>query len=102
MAAYWEITAHSANDMFSKYMYLIVYLVLSRLGIVSGNFHLIAPFHDHCLPIPFFLICQHEFNKSVFCFSVLFWTTNGTFKFSSGKSVIKNLLVQLFAIFNSV
>ena len=27
MAAYWEIAAHSASDMFSKYKYLIVNLV---------------------------------------------------------------------------
>ena len=28
MAAYWEIAAHSAYDVFSKYKYLIVNLVL--------------------------------------------------------------------------
>ena len=44
MAAYWEIAAHSAYDMFSKYKYLIVSLGFSRFGFWSGNFFLIAPF----------------------------------------------------------
>ena len=33
MAAYWEIAAHSANDMFSKYKYLIVNLPVFGVGI---------------------------------------------------------------------
>ena len=35
MATYWEIAAHSAYDMFSKYKYLIVNLVIptSLLGV---------------------------------------------------------------------
>ena len=36
MAAYWEIAAHLAYDMFSKY--LIVNLVFSRFGFSSGYF----------------------------------------------------------------
>ena len=51
----WEIAAHSACDMFSKYKYLIVSLVFSRLGFWSGNFFLIAPCPDHCLLVPFYL-----------------------------------------------
>ena len=54
MAAYWENAAHSANDMFSKYKYLIVNLVFSGLGFWSGNFFLIALFPDHCLLVPFY------------------------------------------------
>ena len=42
MAAYWEVAAHSAYDMLSKYKYLIVNLVFW-----SGNF-----FPDHCLLVP--------------------------------------------------
>ena len=49
MAVYWEIAAHSAYDMFSKY--LIVNLVFTTS--VGGNFFLIAPFPDHCLLVPF-------------------------------------------------
>ena len=37
MAAYLEIAAHSAYDVF-KYMYLIVNFGLSHLGFWSGNF----------------------------------------------------------------
>ena len=35
MAAYWEIAAHSAYDMFSKYKYLIVnlYFPISIFGV---------------------------------------------------------------------
>ena len=47
MAAYWEIAALSAYDMFAKYKYLIVNLVFPPLW--CGNFFLIAPFPDHCL-----------------------------------------------------
>ena len=60
MAAYWEIAAHSAYNMFSmaynmfsKYKYLSVNLGFSYLGFWSGNFFLIAPFPDNCLLVPF-------------------------------------------------
>ena len=53
MVAYWEIAAHSAYDMFSKYSYLNVNLVLSHLGIWSVNFFLITAFSDHCLLVHF-------------------------------------------------
>ena len=43
------MAAHSANNMFSLYKYLIVNLVFSHLGFWCGNFFLIAPFPDHCL-----------------------------------------------------
>ena len=49
----WEIAAHSAYDMFSKYSYLIVNLDFPHLGIWSVNFFLIASFPDHCLLVPF-------------------------------------------------
>ena len=48
MAAYWQIAAHSAYDMFYKYKYLIVNLVFP-----PGNFFLIALFPDRCLLVPF-------------------------------------------------
>ena len=54
MAAFWEIAAHSAYDMFSRYKYLIGNLVSSHFGFWSGNFFLIAPFPDHCLLVPFY------------------------------------------------
>ena len=46
MAAYWEIAAQSAYDMFSKYKYQFSF---SHLGFWSGNFCLSAPFLHHCL-----------------------------------------------------
>ena len=57
MAADREIADHSANDMFSEYKYLIVNLAFSRLGFLSGNFFLIAPFPDHCILVHF---CFHS------------------------------------------
>ena len=53
MAAFWEIAAHLAYDIFSLYNFLIVYLVFSHLGINSGNFSLIVPFPDHCVIFTF-------------------------------------------------
>ena len=75
MAAYWEIAAHSAYDMFSKYKYLIVNLVFPP-QFLSGNVFLIAPFPDHCLLVPFntwyykalFLISQQGTNNAAFEF----------------------------------
>ena len=46
MAAYLEIAAHSAYDMFYKYFPL--------LGFWSGKFILIAPFPDRCPLVPFY------------------------------------------------
>ena len=54
MAAYWEIAAHSAYEMFSKYKYLIVNLVFPTSVFWSGNFFPIAPFPDLCLLVPFY------------------------------------------------
>ena len=48
VAAYWEIAAQSAYDMFSQYKYLSVYLVLLPSQFWSGNFFLVTPFSDHC------------------------------------------------------
>ena len=53
MAAYWEIAAHSAYDMFCKYKLPNCQFDFSRLGFWSGNFFLIAPFVDHGLLVPF-------------------------------------------------
>ena len=36
MAAYWEIAAHSANDVFSEYKYVIVNLVNPISGFEVG------------------------------------------------------------------
>ena len=59
MAAYWGIAAHSAYDIFSWYKYLSVILVFfPPLGLLSGNFFLIAPFPDHSLFVLFFN-CQN-------------------------------------------
>ena len=43
MTAFWEIAVHSAYDMFSKCKNLIVNLVFTHMGFLSGNFFLIAP-----------------------------------------------------------
>ena len=53
MAAYWEIAASSTYDMFSKYKYLIVNLVISHLSFWRETIFLIAHFSDHCLLVPF-------------------------------------------------
>ena len=53
VATFWEIAAHSAYEMLSKYKVLTVKLVFPRLGFWSGTFFLIAPFPDHCLLVPF-------------------------------------------------
>ena len=58
MATYWEIAAHSVYDMFSLYKYLIVNLVFSRLGFLSGNLFQIAPSVDHCLLLPFYFLLK--------------------------------------------
>ena len=47
VTANWEIAAHSAYDMLSKYKYLIVNLFFSLLGF--WNFFQNAPFPDHYL-----------------------------------------------------
>ena len=53
MATIGKIVAHSAYEMFSWYKYLIVSLVVSRLGFLSGNLFLIAHFPDRYLLVPF-------------------------------------------------
>ena len=50
-----KIAAHSANEMFSWYKYLIVSLVFSHLGFWSGSLFLIAPFPDLCLLVLFYI-----------------------------------------------
>ena len=50
-----KIAAHSAYEMFSWYMYLIVILFFSHLGFWSGNLFLIAPFPDLCLLVPLYV-----------------------------------------------
>ena len=58
MAAYLEIAAHSAYDMFSKYKYLIVNLVFPT-SVFGGNFFLIAPSPDRYLLVPFQYVVNH-------------------------------------------
>ena len=57
-----KIAAHSANEMFSWYKYLIVSLVFSHLGFWSGSLFLIAPFPDLCLLVLFY---TPEYYKSL-------------------------------------
>ena len=74
MAAYWEIAAHSAYDMPSKYKCLIVNLVFSRLGFWSGDFFLIAPF----LIIAYLLLFIDDSSFSdVACLQNIFHISNG-------------------------
>ena len=58
MAAYWEIAAHSAYDMFSKYKYLTINSVFSHLGVWFENFFLIVPFFEHCLLLHIYSFCR--------------------------------------------
>ena len=52
-AAYWEIAAHSANDIFFEDLEPNCHFSISDLGFWSGNFCLIAPFPDHRLLVPY-------------------------------------------------
>ena len=52
MAAYWEIAAHSAFDMFYKYKYLIVNLFFFPPRFLEGEFH---SFPDHWLLVLFLM-----------------------------------------------
>ena len=63
MAAYWEIAAHLAYDIFPWFKYLSVNLVFHTLGFWSGHFFLIAPFPDHCLLVPSHT--KEKLNKSM-------------------------------------
>ena len=53
MATYWENSCSFGLRYVSRYKYLVVGLVFSRLGFWSGNLFLIAPFPDLCLLVPF-------------------------------------------------
>ena len=83
MATYWEIAAHLAYDMFYKYKYLIVNLIFSHLGFWSGNFILIAPFPDHCLLVPFFVVYRTMVNCSGHFWMGSVIVTESHFSFSS-------------------
>ena len=61
MAACWEIAAHLAYDMLSKYKCLIVNLVFPQLGFWRGNFFLVTPVADHCLRVRFTMAKQSVF-----------------------------------------
>ena len=52
MATYWENSCSFGLRCVSWYKYLIVSLVFSHLGFLSGNLFLIAPFPDLCLLEP--------------------------------------------------
>ena len=66
MAAYWEIAAHSAYDMFNKYKYLIVNLFFPTSVFWSGNFILTGPFPDSCSLVPFCTITKTDTSKHSF------------------------------------
>ena len=53
MATYWGNSCSFGLRYVSWYKYLIVSLVFSHLGFLSGNLFLIAPFPDLCLLVPF-------------------------------------------------
>ena len=63
MVAFGEIAAHSAYDVFSKYKCLILSLFFPP-RFWSGDFFLIAPFPDHCLLVPFYLIAISFISQS--------------------------------------
>ena len=78
MATYWENSCSFGLRYVSWYKYLIVSLVFSHLGFLSGNLFLIAPFPDLCLLVPqldfvldeahhpFKILCIFCTNESVF------------------------------------
>ena len=74
MASYWEIAAHSAYDMLSKYKVPNCQFSFSHLGFWSRNLFLIAPFPDLCLLVPF---SKYKVPNCQFSFSHLgFWSGN--------------------------
>ena len=69
MAAYWEIVAHSAYDMFSWYKYLSVILAFSHpLVFGVGISFLIVPFPDLCLLVLFPPASSYTVYISTHCF----------------------------------
>ena len=56
MAAYLGIAAHSAYDMFCWYKYLSVIFPIPRF--IEWEFFLTSPFPDHCLLVPFYILCN--------------------------------------------
>ena len=68
-----KIAAHSANEMFSWYKYLIVSMVFSHLSFWSGSLFLIAPFPDLCLLV---LFCTCIFAHSCLIVIGLFYSTS--------------------------
>ena len=100
MAAYLEIAAHSAYDMFSKYRYLITVLFFSISFFFffffwNGNFFLVAPFPDHCLLAPF---CSYVTQKcNIHGFNDHCWYTNNFFLLLVSYFVLDFCYIILFA-----
>ena len=87
-----KIAAHSAYEMFSWYMCLIVSLVFSHLDFWSGSLFLIAPFPDLCLLVLFYIF--NNFVQNLDCWYPLEPLRRGGIKFSVVKtSRSNNLLV---------
>ena len=62
-----KTAAHSAYDMFSWYMYLIVNLVIFPPRFLEcESFFLIAPFPDLCLLVPLFNLITLFMNSGCF------------------------------------
>ena len=55
MATYWEVAAHSAYGMFSKYKHLIV-----NLFFPASFFGVRVSFPDHCLRVPLYYPCSKQ------------------------------------------
>ena len=91
MTAYWGIAAYSAYDMFSWYKYLsAIFSFFAPLGLLSGNFFLIAPFPDHCLLVPFGRVLCNNVNP---CKTELFpsrvWTAFGHYNITRLSSITR-------------
>ena len=70
LSGYLLIDAHSTYNMFYwlmyKYMYRIVILVFSHLGVWSGDFFLIASFPHNCLFLPYCNTLMLRHNRHYF------------------------------------
>ena len=65
MATFWEIAAHSVNNLFSLYFVYFKYLFISRFGFMSGICLLIAPVPVHCFSTTFnghYILNNKKFN----------------------------------------
>ena len=77
MAAYWEIAAHLAYDVFLVSVPKYQFSFFPPLGFWSGNLFLIALFPDHCLLVFFlFNFIKNNNNRKLPLILLIFGKSN--------------------------